>query len=403
MVSLNVRSNLPKGHPIVLALEKLRQEYDENGPSRDYFSGEARQSPLPYLSNTTDFDDDVDELPYLRILNGSLPDNICVYQWSPVEPSFSARFDARFRQYKYFFPRLGLDVEAMQKAASYFLGSHDFRNFCKFDPGKSLTNWDRTVMEAHIDPWTDLTGDRQDPLSSNQMMAFTVKGKAFLWHQVRSMMAILFLVGERKEKPELVLDMLDVHQIPFKPMYEMAPEFPLVLWECGFRDNSVHFRGEDRVHHGLAKRLIDTHWRHQMATACITGGFVNQVLRRGHGSLVYPGASGLSSQSNNDNDSNSNSNNDSNSNSNNNSSKQDGSKYLPYMETASVLEEKYLSRVRYTPLLKKEMSTNSTFHQGALDFLVNLLPAIVTLEERSKEYLKRKAARTMQKDPPKGN
>jgi tRNA U38,U39,U40 pseudouridine synthase TruA len=31
----------------------------------------------------------------------------------------------------------------------------------------------------------------------------TVKGMAFLWHQVRCMVAILFLIGENLEEPEV--------------------------------------------------------------------------------------------------------------------------------------------------------------------------------------------------------
>ena len=34
--------------------------------------------------------------------------------------------------------------------------------------------------------------------------AFSVRGIAFLWHMVRCIMAVLFLVGEGKEKPEVV-------------------------------------------------------------------------------------------------------------------------------------------------------------------------------------------------------
>ena len=65
---------------------------------------------------------------------------------------------------------------------------------------------------------------------------FEVHGSAFLWHQVRHMMAILFLVGQRYEGPSVVNDLLDIENSPAKPVYEMATDTPLVLWDCIFPD-----------------------------------------------------------------------------------------------------------------------------------------------------------------------
>lgn len=46
------------------------------------------------------------------------------------------------------------------------------------------------------------------------MCVATIEGQAFLWHQVRAIMAILLLVGEGKEKPEIVAELLDVEKNP---------------------------------------------------------------------------------------------------------------------------------------------------------------------------------------------
>ena len=51
------------------------------------------------------------ELPYVRMLNQNLPDDIRVLSWAPVGPGFSARFSCLQRVYKYFFPRGTLDIE----------------------------------------------------------------------------------------------------------------------------------------------------------------------------------------------------------------------------------------------------------------------------------------------------
>ena len=40
-------------------------------------------------------------------------------------------------------------------------------------------------------------------LESFQLCAFTVCGQAFLWHQIRCMIAVLILIGLGLEKPEV--------------------------------------------------------------------------------------------------------------------------------------------------------------------------------------------------------
>lgn len=75
------------------------------------------------------------ELDYPALLNRVLPDDIRVTGWcDPRSPDFSARFSASHRDYTYTFvsgPGEVLDVAAMREAGSAFLGTHDFRNFCK--------------------------------------------------------------------------------------------------------------------------------------------------------------------------------------------------------------------------------------------------------------------------------
>nr|AAH75766.1 Zgc:56653 protein [Danio rerio] len=78
-----------------------------------------------------------DELPYVKILNRVLPQDIRILQWAPVESGFSARFDCQSRTYRYYFPRGDLDLELMAEAAKRYEGTHDFRNLCKMDVEKN--------------------------------------------------------------------------------------------------------------------------------------------------------------------------------------------------------------------------------------------------------------------------
>jgi tRNA pseudouridine38/39 synthase len=86
------------------------------------------------------------------------------------------------------------------------------------------------------------------------MYAFTLHGSAFLWHQVRSIVAILFLIGQRLESPSLVPHLLDISSNPTRPKYEMASDAPLVLWDCIFPAAEEVQSSEEREH-GYEDRL----------------------------------------------------------------------------------------------------------------------------------------------------
>lgn len=89
------------------------------------------------------------EMDYCGILNRVLPKDIRALAWSPVPKAFNARFCASQRTYRYFFTGQGLDLAAMNDAASRLVGDHDFRNLCKMDVTKT-TNFRRVVYSARV-------------------------------------------------------------------------------------------------------------------------------------------------------------------------------------------------------------------------------------------------------------
>ncbi|XP_069737997.1 tRNA pseudouridine(38/39) synthase-like isoform X1 [Phaenicophaeus curvirostris] len=185
-----------------------------------------------------------EELRYTHILNRVLPPDIRVLAWAPVEPDFSARFSCLKRTYRYFFPCADLDVALMHTAAQRYVGTHDFRNLCKMDVANGVVNFQRTILSASV-TWAE-TGGETGPQDPFRLCQFEVTGQAFLYHQVRCMMAILFLIGQRMESPKIIDELLDVEKNPRKPQYSMAVEFPLVLHDCEFEnvqwlyDREVH-------------------------------------------------------------------------------------------------------------------------------------------------------------------
>lgn len=180
------------------------------------------RSNLSDLEQANRLNDDR-ELPYIAILNALLPPDIRITGVCLRPPQgFDARFSCLYRHYKYIFVGEGLDINAMAQAAGYFEGEHDFRNFCKIDGSKQITNYRRVIHSSKILPLKD------------GLFAFDLQGSAFLWHQVRCMVAILFLVGQKHEKPCIVHDLMDIEKYPSRPLYDMAHDIPLVLYDCVF-------------------------------------------------------------------------------------------------------------------------------------------------------------------------
>ncbi|KAJ6614669.1 pseudouridine synthase, partial [Mycena sp. CBHHK59/15] len=187
---------------------------------------------------------------YTLILNRILPSTIRILAWSPVASTFSARFACKSRHYKYFFSPDGLDIRRMSEAASLLVGGHDFRNFCKLDPAKQLTTYRRQILSATISP---VAGGDTD----TGMHVLDLQGSAFLYHQVRHIMAVLFLVGTGLEAPSVVTALLNVEAgaegdpalevVDCRPVYQMADALPLMLYACHYSPGDVEWQAEDET------------------------------------------------------------------------------------------------------------------------------------------------------------
>ncbi|XP_060776350.1 tRNA pseudouridine(38/39) synthase isoform X2 [Neoarius graeffei] len=165
------------------------------------------------------------ELPYVKMLNRVLPPDIRALSWSPVPSGFSARFDCQSRTYRYYFPRGNLDVELMAEAVKRYEGTHDFRNLCKMDVGNGVLQFQRTITAASVQPCEPRHPSHADP---QRFYMFEVKGLAFLYHQVRCMMAVLLLIGQKLEAPEIITQLLDVENNPRKPQYRSRTNYAVL-------------------------------------------------------------------------------------------------------------------------------------------------------------------------------
>ena len=245
VVSLWVRSAIPQDTPTHL---------DAPSPPSN-FQDTPSSGTMPMPNGTEK------ELRYISTLNRVLPPTIRVVAWSPVKPTFSSRFACKYRHYKYFFHSQNLDISRMQDAASRLLGEHDFRNLCKLDASKQILNFRRTILQASISP-----ARLEGKADLNDIWVFDLKGTAFLYNQVRHIVAILLLIGAGLEHPSLMTALVNVDKerpypafkegepippiVDRKPEYQMADGLPLVLWDCAYSDEDVRWRidedaGED--------------------------------------------------------------------------------------------------------------------------------------------------------------
>ncbi|RLP65293.1 tRNA pseudouridine(38-40) synthase [Candida albicans Ca529L] len=221
------------------------------------------------LENQSNPEFDDLEIDYISVLNANLPSDIKVHSIClRPPPDFDARFSCLSRHYRYIFRKQDLDIELMNQGAKLYQGIHDFRNFCKLDGSKQITNFVREIYQSQI------IHLHQD------YYCFDLKGSAFLWHQVRCMVAILFTIGQGLESPSIITDLMDTNKFPTKPQYEMAHDIPLVLYDCEFP--SMEWKSTDdeyrlhRVIQGFTRMQYDLQLKTQMSQIMEDTLFKNQ-------------------------------------------------------------------------------------------------------------------------------
>lgn len=142
-----------------------------------------------------------------------LPANVVVYKSEIAPDGFNARFDIKSKTYKYYF-YLGdfadpmrdrhawfvkcgtpLDLKAMNKAATYLVGTHNFDAFCA-DLVHAKTTL-RTINECFVEE------------ISPMFYALTVNGDGFLYNMVRIITGTLLYVGQQKINPEEIPGIID--------------------------------------------------------------------------------------------------------------------------------------------------------------------------------------------------
>ena len=181
-----------------------------------------------------------------RSINGLCGPDISVRDVAWADGSFSARFSATGRTYRYrvwndpapnpllartaWHVPMGLDVIAMNRAADALLGEHDFSSFCRrpkpaagFDP-PSLVRHLRAAQWRHGDDnW------------GSSLLRFEITASSFCHQMVRSIVGTLVDIGLGRREAESIPTTLSA--LDRSAAGQVAPPTGLVLW-------SVDYSGE---------------------------------------------------------------------------------------------------------------------------------------------------------------
>ena len=173
----------------------------------------------------------------VRAANSRLPESVRFLAASYAPEGFDARLSAKGKEYRYqlyqadimpphlvpywTFCHRPLDLAAMRRAASHFVGRHDFVSFAA-NPNRDLETTVRRVFSF-------------DVKKSGPRYVFAVRGDGFLYKQVRSMAGFLISVGRGAERPDAVKELLDA-AAPRTARVETAPARGLFLHKVFYKE-----------------------------------------------------------------------------------------------------------------------------------------------------------------------
>ncbi|MBI5973401.1 tRNA pseudouridine(38-40) synthase TruA [Staphylococcus caledonicus] len=157
------------------------------------------------------FDTDLNIAPkqWKYAMNSALPDDIYVNDVQEVSDDFHCRYDCVGKRYRYkvyqsehrnpfesglkTFIKEDLDLNRMNQAAQYFIGTHDFTGFCS--QKTEVESKERTLYQSEI-------------IKTAKGFDYIVTGSGFLYNMVRVLVAFLIEVGKGKRQPEEVQQLL---------------------------------------------------------------------------------------------------------------------------------------------------------------------------------------------------
>ena len=136
-------------------------------------------------------------------LNSKLPGDISIIESQAVDYEFHSRYHAKGKRYRYlifnkpirnplyrnyaYHVPYPLDFREMERAAKFFIGTHDFASFMA--SGSSVKDTVRTIYDISLDKKDDL-------------IILSVEGDGFLYNMIRIMVGTLIDIANNKLKSQ---------------------------------------------------------------------------------------------------------------------------------------------------------------------------------------------------------
>ena len=154
---------------------------------------------------------DISLKKFLKVLNDNLPSDILVRKCQEVDGAFDPRRNALAREYLYkislkesispfesrFISDLGLniDYELLKESAILFEGIHDFKSFSGHSFPSAIKSSVRRIFNITC-------------VKKESLIEIRVLGNSFIHQQVRRMIALMVNIGQGKNIPSKIEDVL---------------------------------------------------------------------------------------------------------------------------------------------------------------------------------------------------
>jgi tRNA pseudouridine38-40 synthase len=201
-----------------------------------------------------------DKLPDLenetigRALNAQLPADVAIVSVERGGPGFHARFDAKWREYRY---RLWIggrqplarhqvwmangiiDADLMRESASLLVGEH---NFGAFAGGGQGVPWSErqeaprgTIRRVYLSELVEIDPWWAEPAHQGQLWEYRIVADGYLPRMVRSIVGALVEVGRGKRSDSWLSELLAVRDR--RCAAGTAPPEGLNLWRVGYEND----------------------------------------------------------------------------------------------------------------------------------------------------------------------
>jgi tRNA pseudouridine38-40 synthase len=191
-----------------------------------------------------------------RALNATLPSDLRATDASECAPAFHPRFDAAWREYRYWIapgvespflgryawsPRATVELDLMAEGAQYLVGTHDFASFAGGGEG---VPWSERAQRTR---GTTRTVYRCAPRVSEmcfgpgaapeRVVEITVVADGFLPRMVRNLVGALVEVGQGRQEPSWIGEILGYRDRRMGSV--VAPPHGLTLSAVGYGDDPI--------------------------------------------------------------------------------------------------------------------------------------------------------------------